>query len=60
MKDAPVDFDEMARRFTTKVAYAANWKHNYFGAVYSSRIEQAIRDLKAAIAEAEEHPEIQP
>jgi hypothetical protein len=52
------DFDDMATRFTKRVRVAADWKQNYFGAAYATRIKQAIADLKLAIAEAEKHPEI--
>jgi hypothetical protein len=48
----------MARKFTARVTTAAEWKHSYFGAAYSSRIKAAIAELREAIAEAEAHPEI--
>ena len=54
------DFDAVCARFTQRVAKAANWKHAYFGAAYSTRINAAIFDLKVAIAEAERHPELAP
>lgn len=52
------DFDKMADQFTMRLMRAGLWKHNYRGAVYSTRIKAAIRELKEAIAEAEQHPEI--
>jgi hypothetical protein len=51
-------FDAMARSFTSKVRSAADWKNHYVGAAYATRIRSAITDLRAAIAEAERHPEI--
>jgi hypothetical protein len=54
------DFDRMASRFTAHVKRAAEWKHTYFGAAYSTRIREAILELKIAIDEAEKHPEIAP
>lgn len=56
--NGPSDFDAMANLFTARVSAAANWKHRYFGAAYSTRIKQAIVELEAAIAEAKLHPEI--
>lgn len=52
------DFDTMTELFTTRVRHAAEWKHGYFGAAYSSRIRQAVAELKRAIEIAEAHPEI--
>lgn len=52
------DFDRMAERFTARVREAANWKHNYVGAAYATRIKAAIANLRGAIAEAERNPEI--
>lgn len=54
------NFDEMTVIFTARVTRAANWKHTYFGAAYSTRIKQAIAELKEAIAEAEQNEEIKP
>jgi len=54
------EFDVMMQRFTSRVRFAADWKDNYFGAAYSTRIKQAISDLKSAIAEAELNREIKP
>ena len=56
--DFPISFDDMAARFTNRVATAAGWKHNYPGAAYSTRIKSAIHHLRSAIAEAELHSEI--
>lgn len=52
------DFDAMTERFTHRVRANVDWKHNYFGAAYATRIRAAIKDLKDAIREAEAHPEI--
>ena len=52
------DFDKMAERFTARVRYAGNWRDNYFGAAYATRIKQAIQELREAIAEAERNEEI--
>lgn len=41
-------FDKTSAEFTTAIAYAADWKHNYFGAAYSTRLRQAIGDLRLA------------
>ena len=54
------DFDAMTERFTTGVRRALHWRDVYFGAAYSTRVRQAIADLKATIAEAEAHCEIGP
>lgn len=54
------DFDTMARRFTARVRAAADWKNQYVGAAYASRIKIAIATLRGAIAEAEKHSEISP
>lgn len=57
----PVDnFDAMAARFTASLRFVADWKHNYLGAAYSTRIKAAIAFLKQEIAEIERHPEIGP
>ena len=52
------EFDKMTREFTMALFVAAGWKHRYFGATYSTRIREAIKDLKRAIKKAEENPEI--
>jgi hypothetical protein len=52
------DFDRMAERFTARLREAVDWKHNYVGAAYATRIRAAIDNLRDAIAEAERHPEI--
>lgn len=51
-------FDEMTDRFTGRVNRAVHWRDSYPGAAYSTRLEAAIRELREAIAEAEQHPEI--
>lgn len=50
----------MCDRFTDRVRIALYWKNNYFGAAYSTRLKAAIKDLKAAVAEAEECVELKP
>lgn len=54
------DFDKMAARFTNRIRANVDWKHNYFGAAYATRIRSAIKDLKDTIREAEAHHEIGP
>lgn len=54
------DFDAMCNQFDARVHRASCWRSTYFGAAYSTRIKQAIQELKDAIAEAERHPEIAP
>jgi hypothetical protein len=51
-------FDDMTDRFGAACRRAAGFRDNYFGAAYATRVRAAIADLKAAIAEAEAHPEI--
>lgn len=46
-----IDFGESADRFSRACKRAADWKHQYFGAAYSTRITQAIADLEHAIRE---------
>lgn len=52
------DFDIMTERFTQLVRHVVEWKHNYYGATYTTRIRQAVETLKEAIAVAEANPEI--
>lgn len=52
------EFDAMAQQFTLRVAFAAGWRENYFGAANATRLREAIRELKSAIKDAEQHPEI--
>lgn len=47
----PSDFDIAADKFTGLLMFAANWKHNYFGAAYSTRLRQAIKDVREACDE---------
>lgn len=51
-------FDDVAARFTERVERAAGWTVNYFGSAWSTRLKQAIAELREAIVEAEQHPEI--
>lgn len=46
-------FDEAAFKFMNDMYRASHWKENYFGAAYSTRIEQAIRDARASCDEME-------
>lgn len=55
---ATTEFDLMAAKFTSEVSRAANWKNEYGGALYATRIRSAIMHLKSAIVDAERHPEI--
>jgi hypothetical protein len=48
-------FDKHAKEFTEIVMRAAAWKEVYYGAAYSTRIKQAVEDLKKAITLAEDH-----
>jgi hypothetical protein len=41
-------FDESCMKFTGALAQAANWKHDYFGAAYTTRLKQAIRVTRDA------------
>jgi hypothetical protein len=43
------EFDAAARRFTAAALFAAGWKRQYYGATYSSRLRQAVTDLRAAV-----------
>ena len=52
-------FDALCERFTSACARAKDWRHQYFGAAYSSRIKEAIRDLETTIAELRKHHEFQ-
>lgn len=44
-----LSFDDACIRFTAACVVASQWKHNYPGAAYSTRLYQAIGDLKAEI-----------
>lgn len=39
-------FDGQCDLFTANMRSVTNWKQNYFGAAYSTRLEQAIRDAR--------------
>lgn len=45
------NFDARAERFGKTLALAANWKHNFQGAAYSTRIAAAIKVAEQAIEE---------
>lgn len=47
------EFDDATYKFTRAMCKAADWKHGYFGAAYSTRLHQAIRDARAACDEME-------
>lgn len=53
MTDKPTvtPFDQMAASFTADCERAANWKQNYFGAAYSTRIKAAIIELERGLME---------
>ena len=42
------EFDTAAAEFTRRLQRAADWKHFYFGAAYSTRIRQAIIEARLA------------
>ena len=42
------EFDVKCAMFTHTLAIATNWKHEYPGATYSTRILSAIRDVRSA------------
>lgn len=44
-----LSFDDACIRFAAACVVASQWKHNYPGAAYSTRLYQAIGDLKAEI-----------
>lgn len=46
-------FDNATAAFTAGMAVAQNWKHHYFGAAYSTRLRQAIRDARDACDQME-------
>lgn len=54
------DFDKVCSDFSVACRYAADWKHHFFGAAYSTRVKAAIHFLKAAIAVAERNAELAP
>ena len=54
------NFDRVCKQFTFRVERAADWRNTYFGAAYSTRMKAAIKELKEAIAEAEECVELKP
>jgi len=39
-------FDEGCKYVNARLAYLAEWKHNYFGAAYSTRLTQLSADLR--------------
>lgn len=46
-------FDAAAFKFQNDMYRASHWKENYFGAAYSTRIEQAIKEARVACDEME-------
>lgn len=50
----PSKFDVECRRFTDSLILASDWKNIYFGTAYSTRLRQAIVELKIAITRIEE------
>jgi hypothetical protein len=46
-------FDEATKKFTHSLCKAADWKHGYYGAAYSTRLEQAIKEARVACDEME-------
>lgn len=42
------DFDRACAEFTLTMKDVANWKHQYFGASYSTRLSHAIDDARMA------------
>ena len=51
-------FDTITDEFTRRIGTALNWKENYLGAAYSTRIAAAIEDLEEAIANVKVNSEI--
>ena len=47
------DFDVACHKFTSAMSLASRWKHSYLGAAYTTRLQQACKDAKAAIEEME-------
>ncbi len=41
-------FDRGAAEFSITMSHVANWKDSYFGAAYSTRLRQAIKDARTA------------
>mgnify|MGYP001447644935 CR=1 FL=1 len=41
-------FDSACVEFTTYMQYVADWKNNYYGAAYSTRLKKAIIDARLA------------
>lgn len=52
------EFDKMGEELSIRLRFAADWKNNYYGAAYATRIQAAIADVRLALAAAEAHPEI--
>ncbi len=46
-------FCKACETFTRAMNNAADWKNNYFGAVYSTRLYRAIEDVRKACDEME-------
>lgn len=46
-------FDDDCRMFTSNMLDAADWKHNFLGSAYSTRIREAIKFARAACDQAE-------
>lgn len=46
-------FDASCGEFTQTMEKAAQWKHVYFGAAYSTRLKQAISDARKACDDME-------
>lgn len=46
-------FDAATDAFTGHLKTAAKWRENYFGSVYSTRIRQAIEEVRDACTEME-------
>ncbi len=45
------DFDRRCAVITSMIREAADWKHNYFGAAYTTRLVQAAKRLREAASE---------
>jgi hypothetical protein len=52
------EFNDVCDAFTMACVNAANWRHRYSGAVYSTRLFHAITAIEAAIVRAKRHPDI--
>lgn len=49
MSVSPKLFDIECEMFTSAMLIAADWKQHYFGAAYSTRLEQACNEAELAI-----------